>query len=282
VFLKPKKMEVLKMNNRVRQVLDVIVEKFKSGEIPEAVAMASFPVPDTPSSKWSFVNRTLMFLSGTADARGFRQWKQVNRWVRKGAKAIHILVPCFKKEVDDETGEEKEVLRFFKSMPVFMYEDTEGEELDYRNIELPELPLMDKAKEWGISVKAIPGNYRFSGYYSPKRQEIALATPEEKTFFHELAHAGHERIKGSLITGQEPLQEIVAELSAQALCRLVGKQTNDTTGNSFRYIERYADKVKLTPHAACLKVLSETENVLNLILKAATISSRNECEPVMN
>jgi hypothetical protein len=275
-------MEVLEMNNRVRQVLDVIVEKFKSGEIPEAAAMASFPVPDTPSSKWSFANRTLMFLAGTADARGFRQWKQVNRWVKKGASAIYILVPCFKKKIDHETGEEKEVLRFFKSMPVFMYEDTDGEELDYRNIELPELPLLDKAKEWGISVKAIPGNYRFSGYYSPERHEIALATPEEKTFFHELAHAGHERIKGRLTNGQEPLQEIVAELSAQALCRLVGKQTNDTTGNSFRYIERYAEKVKLTPHVACLKVLAETENVLNLILKGATISSGNESDPAMN
>jgi antirestriction protein ArdC len=270
------------MNNRVRQVLDVIVEKFKSGEIPEAVAMASFPVPDTPSSKWSFTNRTLMFLAGTVDARGFRQWKEVNRWVKKGARAIYILVPCFKKEIDDQTGEEKEVLRFFKSMPVFMYEDTDGEELDYRTIELPELPLLDKAREWGISVKATPGNYRFSGYYSPERQEIALATPEEKTFFHELAHAGHERIKGKLTSGQEPLQEIVAELSAQALCRLVGKRTTDTTGNSFRYIERYAEEVKMTPHLACLKVLGEAENVLNLILKDATIISPSEGEPVMN
>ena len=97
------------MNNRVKQVLDVIAEKFKSGQIPEAVAMASFPVPDIPSSMWSFTNRILMFLGDTGDARGFSQWKQVDRWVRKGAKAIHILVPCFKKEVDDATGEEKEV-----------------------------------------------------------------------------------------------------------------------------------------------------------------------------
>lgn len=269
MFPEPERMEVLQMDNKVKQVLNVIVEKFKSGEIPEAVAMASFPVPDIPSSKWSFTNRTLMFLAGTGDARGFRQWKQVNRWVKKGAKAIYIMVPCFKKEIDDEIDEEKEVLRFFKSTAVFMYEDTEGKDMDHNNIELPRLPLLDKAKEWGISVKAIPGDYRFRGYYSPQRQEIALATPEEKTFFHELAHAGHEKVKGGLSSGQDPLQEIVAELSAQALCRLVGKQTNDTTGNSFRYIERYAEKVKMTPHSACLKALAESEKVLNLILKGA-------------
>ena len=102
------------MNEKVKQVLNVILEKFKSGDIPEAVALASYPIPDIPSSKWSFTNRTIMFLSGTGDARGFRQWKQAERWVKKGAKAIYILVPCFLKQVDEETGEEKEVLRFFK------------------------------------------------------------------------------------------------------------------------------------------------------------------------
>ena len=258
------------MNEKVRNVLNIILEKFKSGEIPEAVALASYPIPDTPSAKWSFTNRTLMFLSGTGDARGYRQWRLANRWVRKGAKAIYILVPCFGKQVDQETGEEKETLQFFKPSPVFMCEDTEGEPLDYQQIELPDLPLIKRAEEWGISVKAVPGNYLYRGYFSSNRMEIGLATPEEKTFFHELSHYAHEKVKGGLKSGQDPLQEIVAELSAQALCRLVGKNMADTTGNSFKYIERYAGKIKLNPHAACLKVLGETEKVLNLILKGGS------------
>lgn len=258
------------MNEKVRNVLNTIVEKFKSGEIPEAVAMASYPIPDIPSTKWSFTNRTLMFLAGTGDARGFRQWKEANRWVKKGARAIYILVPCFAKQTDEESGEEVETLRFFKPSPVFMCEDTDGEPLDYEQIELPALPLIERAEQWGVSVKAVPGNYLYRGYFSPVRKEIALATPEEKVFFHELAHAGHEKVKGSLKAGQDPLQEIVAELSAQALCRLVGKNMTDTTGNSFKYIERYAAKLKLSPHVACLQVLSETEKVLNLILKEGT------------
>ena len=267
------------MNERVREILDGIIDKFKSGEIPEAVAMASFPIPDIPSSKWSFTNRLLIFLAGTGDARGFRQWKAANRWVKKGARAIYILVPCMRKETDMATGEEKEVLRYFKPSPVFMYEDTEGEPLDYEQINIPDLPLIRKAEDWGISVKAIPGNYRYRGYYSPNRNEIALATPEEKVFFHELAHAGHEKLKGKLSAGQDPFQEIVAELSAQALCRLVGKQTRDTTGNSYQYIERYAENLGLSPHSACLRVLGETEKVLNLILKNNEIAKggdRNE------
>ena len=255
------------MNQKVKQVLNIILKKFKSGEIPEAVALASFPVPDVPSGRWSFLNRTIMFLSGTGDARGFRQWTKVSRRVKKGAKAIHILVPCFKKKIDDDTGEEKQVLSFFKATPVFRYEDTEGEKLDYEQIELPELPLAEKAKEWGISLKAVPGNYRYMGYFQSERKEIGLASPEEVTFFHELSHCAHEKVKGTLEKRQDPFQEIIAELSAQALCRLVGKRGKDTTGNSFKYIEKYAETVKMTPYKACLKVMSETEKVLDLILK---------------
>lgn len=255
------------MNGKVRTVLNTIVEKFKTGEIPKAVAMASFPIPNLPSSKWSFMNRTIMFLSGTADARGFRQWKEADRYVKKGSKAIYILVPCFKKQEDEESGQEVEVLSYFKAMPVFRVEHTDGEPLEYQQIELPELPLIETARAWDISVKAVPGNYHYCGYYSPDRTEIGLATPEEKTFFHELAHASHERVNGSLKNCQDPFQEIVAELSAQVLCNLVGKRDRDTLGNSYHYIERYAKKLKLSPHNACLKVLSETEKVLDLILK---------------
>ena len=254
------------MQDRVRQALSVIVEKFKSGEIPEAVAMATFPAANVPSGKWSFLNRTLMFLSGTEDARGFRQWQEVKRKVKKGAKATYILVPCFQKKLDEETGEEKDILRYFKATPVFKVEDTEGEKLDYQMIEVPELPLMERAREWGISVKAVPGNRGYYGYYSPKGKEIALASPEGKVFFHELAHAGHERLKGGIENGQDPFQEIVAELCSQALCRLTGHEADGSFGHSYRYIEGYAQKLKMTPHTACLKVLCETEKVLKLIL----------------
>ena len=60
------------MNEKVKQILASIVDTFKSGKILDAVALASFPVPDIPSTRWSFMNRTIMFLSGTIDARGFR------------------------------------------------------------------------------------------------------------------------------------------------------------------------------------------------------------------
>ncbi len=252
------------MNMKVKQVLDSILERFKSGNIPEAVAMSMFPIPDIPSTHWSILNRTLMFMAGTQDARGYRQFQRVNRYVKKGAKAFYILVPYIKK-IETDVGE-KDGLYGFGCKPVFRVEDTAGDDLEYEGIELPELPLMERAEEWGISIKCIPGNFHYRGYYCPERKEIALCTKNESVFFHELAHCSHEKVKGKLKMGQDPLQEIVAELSAHALCRIVGKTGIRYIGNSYRYIERYSEKMKLSPYSACIKVMNDVENVLNLIL----------------
>jgi len=256
------------MNDKIRKVLDSIVERFKNGDIPKAVAYTMYPMAeDIPSAKWSMLNRLLMVLAGSSDARGYKQWLAAKRHVRKGSKCFHILVPYMKKCEDKDAGEDAEKLVGFMCRPVFRYEDTEGKPLGGEQLELPDLPLRERARAWGLSVRAIPGNYSCYGYYSSKRKEIALATPEEKTFFHELSHAAHERVKKGLKSGQDPFQEIVAELSAQALCHLVGKKADSTFGNSYRYIEGYAKKAKLTPYGACLKVMRQTEKVLNLILK---------------
>jgi len=267
------------MNDKVKEVLNTILERFQSGDIPQAVAYSMFPIPDIPSARWSILNRTVMFLSGTQDARGFRQWNEVNRYVKKGSKAFYILVPHIKKVKDKENDEDKDTLVGFLGRAVFRYQDTDGEPLDHEQIELPDLPLIDRAEEWGLSVNAIPGNYTFKGYYSPSRKEIALATKEECVFFHELAHCAHEKVKGNFKRGQDPIQEIVAELSAQALCRIVGKSGDKYLGNSHRYIEVYAEKLKITPHGACLKVMTETEKVLNLILKG-DVGNRQSLEKI--
>ena len=85
-------------------------------------------------------------------------------------------------------------------------------------------------------------------------------------FFHELAHAKHYKLQPDLEPGQNPFKEIIADLSAQALCSLVGKTDDKYLGNTYRYIEEYAEKIKKSPIAACMQVLDETKQVLNLIL----------------
>lgn len=290
------------MNEKVNQALEGILARFESGEIPEAIAYSIFPGADIPSAKWSLMNRILMYASGTRDARGFRQWNKVGRHVKKGAKAFHILAPRIVKkksganrgreisteddgieeftssEMSEKTpsrNREEKIIVGFLTVPVFRVEDTEGQPLDYENLTLPPLPLSDVAESWGVPVKAIPGNYRFQGFFNLKNNEIALATEEETVFFHELAHVAHQKLFGKLQPGQDWKQEIVAELSAAALCKIVGK-TSETLGNSFRYISGYAEKADLTPVQACLKVIKDVEGVLGLILNSASQKGGND------
>jgi len=253
------------MNDRVKNVLNSILQRFETGDIPEAIAYSMFPFLDVPSARWSLLNRTLMFLSATMDARGYKQWHNVNRYVKKGSKAFYIIVP-YLKTIEDELDERKYTLKGFGVKAVFRVEDTDGEPLEYENIELPDVPLMERAEEWGISVRAIPGNYQYYGYFSVDRKEIAIATNQECVFFHELAHCADYLLNGRLKKGQDPLQEIIAELSAHALAIIVGKSAEDTVGNSYRYIQKYADQLNMSLHTACLKVMSQVEQVLNLIL----------------
>ena len=251
------------MTKTIKTVLNKILECFESQNLPEVITYSVFPAANMPSSNWSLLNRILILLSETQDARGFRQWKEVDRHVIKGAKAIHILVPKIMKLENDE-GDEEERLAGFMARPVFRIEDTEGEKVEYEKIELPNLSLMERAKEWGISVKTIPGNPTYYGYFSSERKEIALASKEETVFFHELAHAAHKRLVGSN-KKQHWKKEIVAELSAAVLCEIVGR-TSKYLGNNHQYIGHYAKKANLTPVQGCLKVISDVEKVLGLIL----------------
>lgn len=253
------------MNRKVRDVINGLLEQFKTGDIPQAIAYTQFPTFDIPCTKWSLLNQLITIISGTNDARGLRQWNSVNRKVKKGAKSIYIIVPYFKKKFDKGENEEQMYLSGFMAKPVCRIEDTEGEAIDYEKIELPELPLMEKAKEWGITIKALPGNDQILGYYSPSREIIALASPEEKIFFHELAHASHRRIDDFTYENKET-SEIIADFSAIVLCRIVGKSLDRHVGDTYQYIDHYAKKMKMSAYSACLKFLSDVEKVLENIL----------------
>ena len=163
------------------------------------------PLPEIPCSAWSLLNRTLVFISGTMDARGMRQWNSINRSVKKGSKALYILVPHLVKHAEDDRDVNQSRLLGFGVCPVFKVEDTQGEPLEYQNIEVPDLPLMDRALDWGISIKAVPGNYRYFGYYSSGRKEITLATSQECVLFPRTGSCRSPYYKGKPPTWAGPL-----------------------------------------------------------------------------
>ncbi|MDN5375340.1 MAG: hypothetical protein PWQ39_380 [Thermacetogenium sp.] len=263
---------------RVKEALNRLLSMFESGDLPAAVARTLItPVPGTekPSDRWSLGNKLLMLLAGTEDARGYRQWEVVGRHVKKGAKAFYIFAPLVKKVtrkiVDPETGEEREeervIITGFREVPVFRYEDTEGKplpEVDYSPPELP--PLYNVAKAFGVQeVRYAPangdGSYGFFTLRGGKR--IVLHTHDAKTWFHELGHAVHSTFR-ELKGGQDPEQEIVAEVFAATMCELHG-----ITGYHFRcweYIKHYAGQDAQKALRAVLRLLSDVEKCLNLVL----------------
>jgi len=263
----------MNLNPKVSETLKKIVELFKTGNVPAAISIATFPPFDVPSNSWSLTNRIIMTLNGTSDARGFRMWNEVNRYVKKGSKSFSILAPwivkkgsCAPRDDEDKPVHISHILRGFLAIPVFRVEDTDGEKLEYQNLELPKLPLLDVAKNWGVDVAPVAYQGGWYGYYRPDKDEIRLATPEEKTFYHELSHAAHKRVVGELKNGQDWKQEVVAELSAQTLVHIFGRTENNTTGNSYEYISHYAQKANRDVGVACVSVLGDVEKVLSLIV----------------
>lgn len=253
------------MNTKVQSVLDTILDQFKNSDnIPEAIALITYPTANLPMYKWSLLNRLVCYFTGMTDFRGYRQWEEVKRHVKKGEKATNILVPWIKKDKDGE--EEKSHLAGFITACVFAVEQTEGELLEYQKLELPPFPLIERAKELGVEVTAIPGSYEHYGYYSPTKKVIALASPEEAVFWHEVSHLAQHRLFGELKKGQNPLQEISAELSALSIGYILGKDGSKYLGNSYRYIERYAKEINITPYKAALSVLSEVEKIIHFLL----------------
>jgi hypothetical protein len=172
------------------------------------------------------------------------------------------------KTVDDKTDEEKEnyVIVGFTSIPVFRVEDTEGDSLDYEIPDLPDLPLMEVAYKFGLNIKAGFLTGSTLGYYSRERQLIQLNTKEEIVFFHELAHAAHDRVVN--ISGLPKWQrEVVAELTSVVLGRMCGLTWEKISAQAYSYIESYARKANKSPVKACLEVIDDIEKILNLIFE---------------
>jgi antirestriction protein ArdC len=206
---------------------------------------------------------------GSSDCRGFKQWKEAGRHVKKGSKAVYILRPKMVSKKNKETQEKESVCIGFTPLPVFALESTEGEELYYSAPVLPEIPLQKAVEAFGLTVKAQPFFSQYYGSFSSSSKTINLCTSEVQVFLHELCHAAHNEL-AKLKNDQDPKQEIIAELGSEVLKRILGSDT-DTSGNSYKYIERYAKEEKLSVLEACLDVLKETAAVVALILEKAGI-----------
>ena len=252
------------LNQKARNVLDNLIEAFENPEqLVDTLARATLIPNNSPCIKWSPHNRFIVALHGTGDARGFKQWKEVDRFVTKGAKAMYILVPRFKKIEDEDSGKEEQKLIGFIAAPVFRIEDTDGEPLpDYQPKQIPKLKSV--ADELGIPVTYTGAvSEKVLGAYSPDDKRITLFTHDMATFYHELSHALHKRtgkLRDSQSKESKRDNEIVAEISAATLVRLfegeqVGRQA------MLRLINEFASRAQHEAQAYDLPPIATPPNV---------------------
>lgn len=247
--------------NKIKNAIDTLIKIFDEENLP-IVSRAVFKRDEIiPSDKWSFTNRCLMYLHETNDARGYKQWNKVERNVTKGSKAIYIIGPRLKKVTETKNGVEieKKILTGFYGIPVFRYEDTEGEELEYiKNFNFT-IPCQFNKIIDNLGLTIIPVEFvglRY-GSYDIETKEIQLATPEIKTFLHELCHAVDGKFN-KLVGGQDPTQEVVAEFSAAVIGHMLGYKV--PYGNVKSYVINY-DLKKL------VKSLNRVEQVVKYVIE---------------
>jgi len=251
------------MKEKIKKEISKLVKLLESDKIFEIIPLAVFE-DNRPSSKWSLMNKIIMILNGTNDARGIKQWNDVGRRVKKGAKAFYICVPYFKTVTEeDEEGNivERKILTGFGYAPVFKVEDTEGREIENIELKIPKFPLMDKAKELGLKIEPEVFNGKCYGSYNPKDKKIKISSPEAQIFFHELAHALYHHLNGHVDTGQVYFQEVVAELAAGVLCELHGYKAK--TGNIKAYIKHYQGQKQLK---IAINIIQEVEKILDFLM----------------
>jgi hypothetical protein len=247
-------------SDRIKEAMETLLKIFQEDNL-EKVARAVFRGGYVPADKWSFLNRVLMYLNDTEDARGFRQWQQVGRYVKKGSKAFYIFGPVTRKittekslESGETVREEKQIIAGFKAIPVFRFEDTEGEPIireDFK-VNIP-YEFNGIIQELGLKVQPVRFCGSAYGSYNLLNKEIRLASPEIEVFLHELSHAVEDRLTG-LRPGQWKDQEVTAEFSAVVIAHLMGYKI--PLGNVREYIENYSFRELMSCLARIEKIVS--------------------------
>jgi len=274
----------IKFYGKSQETCQAIITQFKTGDLPETLkSIFVNRSDDIPSNKWSWNNQFIKAISGTSDARGFKQWGAAGRKVKKGAKAFHILGPCIaKRKETDEAGnqEEKNFLYGFKSIPVFRLEDTEiydqkkwekaSSEDQKEKSRLRALPFYEVAEKWGLKVTSFNGKGgKYYGYYS-HNGVIALGVENLSTWAHEMIHAADDRLKTiKKVPGQDMENEVVAELGGAVILKMLGYEHEADLGGAWSYIQGYTGKKKETAISVCMRLIDRICNCVNLILTDA-------------
>ena len=269
----------MKLSPKAAEVADHILEAFRSGAVPQALANLYIRRHvDSPCRAWSLTNRLAIALAGHYDARGFRQWADVGRNVKKGSRATYILAPMKVKAREDDPDRGIEagdtIVIGFRAVPVFGYLQTEGDPrpgMEDTAQFIDALPLVEVAREWGLSVEVYHGDRSdFLGIYQ-HGTGIALSVANLSTWAHELIHAADDRLGNLTPQGRTAKldAEVVAEFGGAILLECLGNTVESDRGGAFAYIDHYAREHEVSVITVCTDLLARTCAAVDHVLAVA-------------
>ena len=266
------------------EAVTTLISMFERQDFPAKVAFTiirkNSNEPTKPSDAWSITNRLIMSMAGTDDARTYKQWLDIERYVKRGAKAFHIFAPIIAKEVVEESiptlPKAKEKIVGFKAVPVFSIESTGGKDIetvDYTPKEIP--PFLDAATKLGVKVKWKPSCKSALGWYSPFSNSITLCSQDYFVYFHELAHAVEATFADT--TFDYNSSEVIAETTAAVLAEMMG--ISGYEHQAYQYIQNYCgDTTQKGVLSKISSVLNTVEKIINTILDTAKKSASDTSE----
>lgn len=178
----------------------------------------------------------------------FNRWNELGRKIKKGSKSIKIFKPHFKMVEDDDGNSEFKIVGFL-TVPVFAYEQTEGEPLPIDKVRItldgdcPEAreiihyaEQIGQADNCSVTYGDAEGA---NGYYSRTNHEIVVSDSLSinhrcKTLLHEIVHSKIHRYDEKSSSSEK---EVVAEGTAFVVCSFFGLDTSDY---SFRYVKSWS------------------------------------------
>ncbi len=174
---------------------------------------------------------------------GFHTWKELGRFVKKGAKGILILAPIFRKQTVETAGQDDQQLVGFRTVYVFDLADTDGQPLpSLAETEGDPAGYTNRLKQFitqrGIALEYSSEIYPAWGLCSPGKIVLFPGqSPAEEfaTLAHEAAHALlHQQGRRSETT--KCVRETEAEAVAFVICASIGLQAQ----RSADYIQLYS------------------------------------------
>lgn len=166
----------------------------------------------------------------------YKRWSKVNRFVKRGEKALYILAPIFYEEEQEDGTVEKKM--WFKKVPIFDLSQTQGEKFEVCYVKYDgNITFADVVARTTIPV--IESNKQLTrGYTDGEKIWVSKHIPDaQKTcvLFHEMAHYYLH-----FDSDRNELTSATKELEAESVSFLIASAIGITNDESAAYIRSWA------------------------------------------